>query len=70
MFKLGSDAADDVLINPAHLLFRGTGAPRVVEKERDVLCREFYGWVVDPEGGLQVTLGFTKEGCVLYTKAP
>ncbi|KAF8196453.1 hypothetical protein BJ912DRAFT_111431 [Pholiota molesta] len=70
MFKLGSDAADDVLINPAHLLFRGTGAARVVEKARDALCKEFYGWVVDPEGGLQVTLGFRKEGCVLYTKAP
>ncbi|KAF9482071.1 hypothetical protein BDN70DRAFT_802237 [Pholiota conissans] len=65
IFKMGSDGEDDVMMNPAHLLYRGGG-----KGGKDELSRRFYDWVVDPQGGLGVTLGFEREGQVLYSKAP
>lgn len=62
---MGSDNADDLLLNSAHLLY---GAKASVEHAD--LCRVFQDWVVSPNGGQKVVEKFSKGGHVLYTKAP
>ncbi|KAF9524918.1 hypothetical protein CPB83DRAFT_741595, partial [Crepidotus variabilis] len=65
IFKMGSDAADDLLLNPAHLL-HGTRASLVHAD----LCDAFAEWVANSTGGQKVVETFSKDGHVLYTKAP
>ena len=71
MFKIGSDSPDDVLINPAHLLYRSVQSKPAVQKNADdALSTAFYEWIIDPERGQRVTLAFSKAGQVLYSKPP
>lgn len=65
IFKMGSDDADDLLLNPAHLL-RGKGVPPANEG----ICKEFVSWVVSQNGGQKVIEKFSKNGKILYSKAP
>ena len=63
IFKAGSDDANDLLLNPAHVLLgKNTTDPTIPTA--------FLSWVVDSAGGQQVIANFTKNGQVLYSKAP
>lgn len=73
VFKIGSDAADDVLLNPAHLLYRSVTAedPGPAARVEDAaLSTAFYDWIIDPAGGQKVTLTFSKAGQTMYSKPP
>jgi len=63
---MGSDDADDLLLNPAHLLY----APQTRPGSHGDICRVFLDWVVSPTGGQTVIEKFTKEGQAVYSKAP
>ena len=65
LFKEGSDDPDDILLNPAHLLF-GTK----VSPENEEICREFLSWVLSQDGGQRVIENFKRSGHVLYSRAP
>ncbi|KJA19328.1 hypothetical protein HYPSUDRAFT_1096123 [Hypholoma sublateritium FD-334 SS-4] len=69
VYKIGSDAADDVLLNPAHLLYRGATS-KAPDNEDGALSTAFYEWIVDPAAGMQVTLGFSKAGQTMYSNPP
>ncbi|KAH7018969.1 hypothetical protein EDB80DRAFT_699555 [Ilyonectria destructans] len=62
IYKAGSDKADDLLLNPAHLLV-GKKAPNAKE------ATKFAKWLVSKKGQAVVT-GFKKEGEQLYSGAP
>jgi ABC-type tungstate transport system permease subunit len=63
IFKAGSDDANDLLLNPAHVLLgKNTTDPTI--------AGAFLSWVVDSAGGQQVIANFEKNGQVLYSKAP
>lgn len=63
IYKAGSDDADDLLLNPAHLLV-GKKA------QNPKMAQAFADWVVSAQGGQKVISAFTKNGQVLYSKAP
>ncbi|PPQ98256.1 hypothetical protein CVT26_003448 [Gymnopilus dilepis] len=65
LFKEGSDDPDDILLNPAHLLF-GTR----VSQENEEICWEFLSWVLSQDGGQRVIETFRRSGHVLYSRAP
>lgn len=65
IFKLGSDDADDILLNPAHVLL----SKKASTANQDV-CKAFMGWVKAENGGQKVIEHFEKDGNVLYKKAP
>jgi hypothetical protein len=75
IYKLGEIGADptqeDMLLNPAHLLYAGQTA-RHVTPENERLCQKFFEWTSDmgPKGGAPVTLGLEKNGFKLYVEAP
>ncbi|KAF7557545.1 hypothetical protein G7Z17_g552 [Cylindrodendrum hubeiense] len=62
IYKAGTDKAEDLLLNPAHLLI-GKKAPNAKEAAR------FAKWVVSKKGQAVVT-GFKKDGEQLYNAAP
>jgi len=62
IYKAASDAADDLLLNPARLLI---GA----KAEHPDVAKQFAEWVVGPEGQT-VVKEFKKNGQVLYSPAP
>jgi hypothetical protein len=62
---MGSDDADDLLLNPAHLLYGSRNSTTHAET-----CRAFLDWVVSPAGGQGVIEAFSKQGQAVYTKAP
>ncbi|KAH7141000.1 hypothetical protein EDB81DRAFT_858065 [Dactylonectria macrodidyma] len=62
IYKAGSDKADDLLLNPAHLLV-GKNAPNPEE------ATKFAKWLVSKKGQAVIT-GFKKYGEQLYTGAP
>lgn len=62
IYKAGSDEADDLLLNPAHLLV-GANAPN---PEKAVAFAE---WLISPRGQ-DVIAGFEKNGEQLYSPAP
>ncbi|KAJ3506698.1 hypothetical protein NLJ89_g6726 [Agrocybe chaxingu] len=64
IFKLGSDDAADLLLNPGHVLY-GTKAV-----DHEGICRAFMDWVVSPIGGQKILESFSKNGHVMYSKAP
>ena len=64
-FKIGSEDADDPLLNPAHLLL-GSRLPA----EHQSVCKEFMKWVMAADGGQRVIETFSKNGTVLYTGPP
>ncbi|KAF8154440.1 hypothetical protein B0H34DRAFT_799224 [Crassisporium funariophilum] len=64
-FKVGSDDPDDPLLNPAHVLY-GSRASVIHE----MICKEFIAWVVSADGGQKVIANFSKNGHILYSKAP
>ncbi|KAF5328701.1 hypothetical protein D9619_011489 [Psilocybe cf. subviscida] len=69
---IGPDAAqEDVLLNPAHLLYAGE-TPRLVTPENERLCKAFFEWTSDtgPKGGMAVTLGLERKGFKLYVAGP
>jgi ABC-type tungstate transport system permease subunit len=65
IYKMGSDDADDLLLNPAHLLYGSRNSTTHAET-----CRAFLDWVVSPAGGQGVIEAFSKQGQAVYTKAP
>jgi ABC-type tungstate transport system permease subunit len=65
VFKRGTDDANDLLLNPAHVL-RG----KRVSVANEMICKEFMSWVVSPTGGQRVVENFSKHGHLLYSKAP
>jgi hypothetical protein len=65
IYKMGSDDADDLLLNPAHLLY-GSRTPA----SHAEICRVFLDWIVSPTGGQNVIENFCKQGHVVYSKAP
>ncbi|KAL2679115.1 hypothetical protein Neosp_009876 [[Neocosmospora] mangrovei] len=62
IYKAGSDAADDLLLNPARALI-GTKAPNADE------ATAFVKWLVSDKGQ-DVIAGFEKDGQQLYSRAP
>ncbi|KAI5459598.1 hypothetical protein BGZ63DRAFT_388350 [Mariannaea sp. PMI_226] len=62
IYKAGSDNADDLLLNPAHLLI-SKNAPNAKEAET------FAKWLVSKKGQAVIT-GFKKDGQQLYSGAP
>jgi len=65
IFKRGTDDANDLLLNPAHVL-RG----KKVSVANQIIFKEFMPWVVSPTGGQRVVENFSIDGHVLYSKAP
>lgn len=65
VYKIGSDEADDPLLNPGHML-RGSRIPAVNAE----ISRAFMAWVASPKGGQKIIEKFSKHGIILYTKAP
>ncbi|WEW57262.1 hypothetical protein PRK78_002727 [Emydomyces testavorans] len=63
IYKKSTDDADDLLLNPAHLLV-GTRA-----KNKDV-AKAFAKWLVSKDGGQKVIKEFEKDGQQLYSPAP
>ena len=55
VFKRGSDDADDLLLNPAHLL-RGKRASIA----NQMIYKKFMSWVISPTGGQRVVENFSK----------
>jgi len=66
MFKTATDGADDVLLNPAHVLLGKQGAGRDV----DGIVRMFMNWVTLEDGGQHVVATFARNGRVLFSRAP
>ncbi|CAA7270307.1 unnamed protein product [Cyclocybe aegerita] len=64
IFKLGSDNAADLLLNPGHVLY-GTKA-----LDHEGICRAFMDWVASSTGGQKILESFSKSGHVMYSKAP
>ncbi|KAH9476299.1 Putative ABC transporter anion-binding protein [Psilocybe cubensis] len=64
-FKIGSDNATDLLLNPAHAL-----AGKRVSAANSDTCKAFMKWVTSANGGQKVIEQFEKHGQVLYSKAP
>ena len=62
IYKAGSDSANDLLLNPAHLLI-GKKAPNSAEAVK------FAKWLVS-RNGQDVVVGFKKNGQQLYSAAP
>ena len=62
IYKAGTDNADDLLLNPAHLLVgsRATNAEK---------ADAFAQWLVS-KAGQSVIKGFEKDGQQLYSPAP
>ncbi|PPQ79459.1 hypothetical protein CVT25_002621 [Psilocybe cyanescens] len=65
IFKIGSDNANDLLLNPAHALLG-----KQVSAANQDLCKAFMIWVTASNGGQKVVGSFEKNGHVLYSKAP
>lgn len=67
VFKRGSDDANDLLLNPAHVL-RG----KRTSDANEMICKEFMTWVISPTGGQRVVENFSKPGAghLMYSKAP
>jgi ABC-type tungstate transport system permease subunit len=65
IYKMGSDDANDLLLNAAHLLY-GARTPA----SHAEICREFLDWIVSPRGGQTVIENFSKHGQAVYSKAP
>ena len=65
IYKAGTDKAIDPLLSPAYVLLGAKADPA----NKDI-WQEFMTWVVSPTGGQQVISQFTKNGEVLYSKAP
>ncbi|KAF8900695.1 hypothetical protein CPB84DRAFT_1847157 [Gymnopilus junonius] len=65
IFKMGSDDADDPLLNPAHLLCGKEPLPG-----NESISKEFVTWVLSRDGGQKVIEKFSKNGKILYSKAP
>ncbi|KAK5047420.1 hypothetical protein LTR84_006516 [Exophiala bonariae] len=63
IYKAGSDAEDDLLLNPAHLL---VGA----KARNPTVAQSFADWLVSPQGGQKVVGEFEKNGEILYSPAP
>lgn len=66
VFKYGrDDDKNDLLLNPAHALLgkeSGLAYPDI--------CKEFIRWLVSAEGGQKVVETFSRNGHILYSKAP
>ncbi|KAK3936970.1 hypothetical protein QBC46DRAFT_320536 [Diplogelasinospora grovesii] len=62
IYKAATDDADDLLLNPAHLLV-GAKAPNPTQ------AKAFANWLVG-ENGQKVIRGFKKDGQQLYSPAP
>lgn len=65
VFKVGSDDANDPLLNPGHIL-RGSRTSAI---HADI-SKAFMEWVASSHGGQKVIEMFSKNDIVLYTKAP
>lgn len=65
IYKAGTDAASDPLLNPAHVLL---GAK--VEPAYKNICERFMDWVTRADGGQKVIREFKHGGQVLYSQAP
>lgn len=65
IYKAGTDAASDPLLNPAHVLL---GAK--VEPAYKNICERFMDWVISADGGQKVIREFKHGGQVLYSQAP
>ncbi|PPR04194.1 hypothetical protein CVT24_010742 [Panaeolus cyanescens] len=65
VYKIGSDNADDPLLNPAHVLL-GKQASRANEDT----CKAFMTWVVADNGGQKVIDHFPPGKETLYSRAP
>jgi hypothetical protein len=68
MYKMGSDDANDLLLNPAHVL--PSSKPAHIAE-----CEGFMAWVVDTNGGQKVIREFKKQDATgeevqLYSEAP
>lgn len=62
--KEGGDAADDPMLNPAHVLVG-------VDVENKAVANRFVDWLVDERGGQAVVRTFaSRNGQVLYSPAP
>jgi ABC-type tungstate transport system permease subunit len=62
IYKAGTDDAEDLLLNPAHILI-GEGA------KNEQMADAFAQWVINDAGQAVIT-GFKKNGEQLYTGAP
>ena len=62
IIKAGSNNADDLLLNPCHLLI-GSKIPNAAN------AQTFAKWLVDEKGEQQVLADFRKNGEVLYSGA-
>lgn len=62
IYKAGTDNADDLLLNPAHLLI-GANVPNLK------IAKAFANWVVSA-AGQAVIVGFKHAGQQLYSGAP
>ncbi|GJJ07188.1 hypothetical protein Clacol_001388 [Clathrus columnatus] len=65
IYQKGTDDADDLLLNPGHVLL-GTH----LADENANIARYFMQWVADSDGGQKVIANFKKSGQVLYSQAP
>jgi ABC-type tungstate transport system permease subunit len=63
IFLIGSDDADDLLLNPARVL--RSKAPR-----NPTLAYDFLRWMKEDQGGQEVVRKFKLKGETLYSTAP
>jgi len=63
IFLIGSDNAEDLLLNPARAL-------RSKAPINPTLAYDFLRWMEDDQGGQEVVRKFKLQGEVIYSKAP
>lgn len=65
IFRSGSDDPSDLLLNPAHAL-----SGKQASLAHPEICKAFMQWMASPKGGQKVVEIFSRNGHVLYSKAP